>query len=137
MAATPGAFVVGVEYRKETSKARPDANLIAGNSIGFGGSTPIDAQYDVKEAYAELKLPLVSDMSFVQELNLEGGVRYADYKNKLKTLGVGNSYSNWRWKLGGDWKPVNDLRVLVMYPRSVRARTKTGSAAGREQMGKQ
>src|SRR3546814_909275 len=121
MAATPGAFVVGVEYRKETSKARPDANLIAGNSIGFGGSTPIDAQYDVKEAYAELKLPLVSDMSFVQELNLEGGVRYADYKNKVKTLGVGNSYSNWSWKLGGDWKPVNDLRVRVMYQRSVRA----------------
>ena len=121
MAAAPGAFVVGVEYRKETSKARPDANLIAGNSIGFGGSTPIDAQYDVKEAYAELKLPLVSDMSFVQELNLEGGVRYADYKNKVKTLGVGNSYSNWSWKLGGDWKPVDDLRVRVMYQRSVRA----------------
>src|SRR3546814_20111772 len=60
-------------------------------------------------------------MSFVQELNLEGGVRYADYKNKVKTLGVGNSYSNWSWKLGGDWKPVNDLRVRVMYQRSVRA----------------
>src|SRR3546814_19241694 len=60
-------------------------------------------------------------MSFVQELNREGCGRYADYKNKVKTLGVGNSYSNGSWKLGGDWKPVNDLRVRVMYQRSVRA----------------
>lgn len=121
MASKPGAFVVGVEYRKETSKARPDANLIAGNSIGFGGSSVIDAQYDVKEAYAELKLPLVNDTPFIQELNLEGGVRYADYKNKVKTLGTGNSYSNWSWKLGGDWKPINDLRIRAMYQRAVRA----------------
>src|SRR3546814_21048756 len=95
MAATPGAFVVGVEYRKETSKARPDANLIAGNSIGFGGSTPIDAKYDVKEAYAELKLPLVSDMSFVQVLNLEGGVR------KYRKTGVEGKSVSVQVDLGG------------------------------------
>ena len=121
MAGKPGAFVVGVEYRKETSKARPDANLAAGNSIGFGSSTPIDAQYDVKEAYGEIKLPLVTDSPFVQELSLEGGVRYADYKNKVKTLGVSNSYTNWSWKLGGDWKPIDDIRFRVMYQRAVRA----------------
>lgn len=120
-AGKPGAFVVGLEYRKETSKARPDQNLIEGNSIGFGSSTPIDAQYDVKEAYAELKLPIVSDVAFARELNLEAGVRYAKYKNRVKTLGVGNSYSNWSWKVGGDWKPVDDLRIRAMYQRAVRA----------------
>ncbi len=75
----------------------------------------------MKEAYAELKIPLVNDVSFVQELNLEAGVRYADYKNKIKTLGVSNSFSNWSWKLGGDWKPIDDLRIRVMYQRAVRA----------------
>lgn len=120
-ASKPGAFVIGFEYRKETSKARPDDNLVAGNSIGFGSSTPIDAQYDVWEGYGEVKLPILSDMSFAQELNLEAGVRYADYKNEIKTLGTGNSYTNWSWKLGGDWKPVDAVRFRVMYQRAVRA----------------
>ncbi|MEZ5655263.1 MAG: TonB-dependent receptor [Sphingobium sp.] len=121
MASKPGAFVVGIEYRKETAEANPDINLVQGNSIGFGSSTPIDAEFRVWELYSEVKLPIVSDVPFVEELNLEGGVRYADYKNKVNSLGVGNSFTNWSWKIGGDWKPVESLRFRAMYQRAVRA----------------
>lgn len=120
-ASKPGAFVIGAEYRKETSKASPDQNLVQGNSIGFGSSTPVDAEYEVLELYSELKVPLVSDVAFAREINFEAGVRYADYKNKVKTLGVGNSFTNWSWKIGGDWKPVDSLRFRAIYQRAVRA----------------
>ena len=130
VASRPAAFVVGVEYRKETANANPDNNLRTGNSIGFGSATPLDAGIEVKEIYGELKVPLLADMPFVNALNLEAGFRYSDYKNKttIDATGTGgtinrfsNSFSNWTWKVGADWEPVDALRLRAMYNRSVRA----------------
>ena len=126
-ASKPGAFVVGLEYRREKAVANPDANLRAGNSIGFGSSTPLTAKFNVKEAYAELKLPILDDMPFVHSLGLEAGVRYSKYKNATTIDNGGvisnfaNSFTNWTWKLGGDWEPIPDIRFRAMYQRAVRA----------------
>jgi outer membrane receptor protein involved in Fe transport len=123
----PGAFVVGLEYRREKGSSNPDENLRVGNSIGFGATTPLTAKYNVKEAYAELKLPIITDMPFVQSLGLEAGVRYSKYKNATAIdngttiTNFSNSFSNWTWKLGGDWEPIDDIRFRVMYQRAVRA----------------
>lgn len=126
----PAAFVVGVEYRKEDATANPDSNLRIGNSIGFGASSPIDAQIEVKEVYGELKVPLLEDMTLVRSLNLEAGVRYSDYSNKTTVDATGsggvvtrasNGFTNWTFKFGGDWEPVDSLRFRAMYQRAVRA----------------
>ncbi len=126
----PAAFVAGVEYRKEKATANPDQNLRVGNSIGFGSSSPIDAQIEVKEVYGELKMPLLADKPFVQSLGLEAGIRYSDYSNKTTIDATGsngvlsrasNSFTNWTYKIGGDWEPVRALRVRAMYQRAVRA----------------
>ena len=110
-----GAYVVGVEYRREKTEAHPDENLIQGNAPGFGSSTPVDAQFTVKEAYAELKLPIL-DM-----LSVEGGIRYADYKNKDSLTGDGRGFTNTSWKVGADFEPVEDIRFRATYQRAVRA----------------
>lgn len=121
LAARPGAFVVGAEYRREDYQASPDANLAAGNSIGFGSSTPVDATYDVREVYAEINIPLIENTAFFESLSIEGGVRYSDYKNEVTTLGVENSYSNWSYKLGADWEIVDGFRLRGSFQRAVRA----------------
>ncbi|MBV7255494.1 TonB-dependent receptor [Pacificimonas sp. WHA3] len=118
---TPGAFVVGAEYRKEDYEAIPDDNLAQGNSIGFGSSTPVNANYDVKEVYGEINIPILEDRPFFESLSIEGGVRYSDYQNEVTTLGVSNSFSNWSYKIGAEWSPVSDLRFRAAFQRAVRA----------------
>ena len=126
----PAAFVLGVEYRKETGNANPDINLRTGNSIGFGSSSPVDAKIDTKEVYGELKVPLVADASFAKSLGLELGFRYSGYHSSatVDNTGTGgvitsnkNSFNNFTFKAGADWEPVDSLRFRVMYQRAIRA----------------
>ena len=130
VAAHPAAFVLGAEYRRERATANPDNNLRTGNSIGFGSSTPLQAQIDVKEVYGELKVPLIADAPFFQELELEAGVRYSAYKNSTSVDNTGtggvinnfkNSFNNLTFKIGGGWKPVDSIRIRAMFQRAVRA----------------
>jgi iron complex outermembrane recepter protein len=126
----PAAFVLGAEYRREKGVNTPDLDFILGNAIGYGSSSLVNADYNVKEVYGELKVPLLRDISFAQELGLEAGFRYSNYRNKTTVdsrplngiiNSYANSFSNWTFKIGGDWKPVDALRFRVMYQRAVRA----------------
>lgn len=110
-----GGVVVGAEYRAEAAVARPDNNLVTGNSIGFGSSTPINAELSVRELYGEAKLPIFDIFS------IEGGIRYASYKNRDNLTGEGNSFKNTSWKLGADFEPFDGLRFRASYQRAVRA----------------
>jgi len=105
------AFAVGAEYRKEESEFRPDALSIAGISSG-NASAPSDGEYDVWETYAEVNVPLLSGMDFVDYLGVDAAVRYADYS----TVG-----SVWSYKFGGEYAPIADLRIRSTYARAVRA----------------
>nr|WP_250893890.1 TonB-dependent receptor [Croceibacterium selenioxidans] len=110
-----GGLVGGVEYRKEHSTANPDENLIQGNAPGFGSSTPIDAQIEIKEVYGEAKLPIFDIAS------IEAGIRYADYQNRDNLTGQGNKFNTTSWKIGGDIEPIDGIRLRAMYQRAVRA----------------
>lgn len=113
-------FAVGVEYRKEQGKARPDANYEAGIAPGFGSSSRVDADYSVKEAFIEARLPIVEDRPFFHALTLEAGFRYSDYSSNVNGA-AGNSFSNQTWKIGGEWAPVEDFRFRALYARAARA----------------
>lgn len=110
-----GGVVAGVEYRKERTKQNPDENLIQGNAPGFGSSTPIDAEIEIKEIYGEARIP-VFDL-----VTLEGGIRYSDYKNHDNLTGQGNSFKTTSYKFGGDVEPIPGFRARAMYQRAVRA----------------
>ncbi|MDT9600943.1 TonB-dependent receptor domain-containing protein [Sphingosinicella rhizophila] len=110
-----GGLVGGVEYRREGSKANPDENLIQGNAPGFGSSTPIDAEIEVKEIYGEVKIPILDIAS------IEGGIRYSDYQNRDNLTGQGNSFKTTSYKFGGDIEPIPGIRARAMYQRAVRA----------------
>lgn len=108
----PAAISVGVEYRRETGRTTVDPLYASGDLIYYGQGQNIAGRYSTKEAYTEIKMPLVQDKPFFYALDLEGGFRYSDYSN------VGSVYT---YKGGGDWSPVEGVRFRGIYQRAVRA----------------
>ncbi len=108
------SFAVGGEYRKETLSARDDGLAVTGllDQVFSAGFQPIDAEFDVYEAYAEVLAPILVDKPFAKALNLEFAVRFSDYS----TIGATTA-----WKVGGDWSPTENLRFRTTRSRSVRA----------------
>jgi outer membrane receptor protein involved in Fe transport len=104
----PIGFVAGVEYRKETSRYTPD-NVTGTpvNPAASGGS------FDVKEAYAELKLPLLQDVAGAERLELTASGRVSDYNTKVGTKGS--------WGVGALYQPIKDITLRASYAKSVRA----------------
>jgi outer membrane receptor protein involved in Fe transport len=107
-------FAVGAEYRKMSSEFIPDTALSSGDVIGFNAGLPTEGSYDVKEAFAELRLPIISDASFFHDLELNAAARYSDYS--LDAVG-----GTWTYAGGIMWAPVRDITFRGQYQRAVRA----------------
>ena len=109
----PVGFSVGAEYRKETNAYDLDDTTQAGyafyNAIPAFTSKP----FEVKEAYAEVAVPLLKDKPFFQELTLTGSARVSDYKNRVGTV--------WTYAGGVDWAPFRDLRFRAAYSKAIRS----------------
>lgn len=107
----PVGLAVGVEYRDLDGRFDPDPVVQA----GFSSDIPAQATrggYDVKEAYAELNVPLLSNTPFFQLLELNGAVRYSDYSTSGSTT---------TFKGAVNWKPFDDLRLRASYAEGFRA----------------
>lgn len=113
------AFAIGAEYRRYTASQESDLLSQSGDLGGAGGAAPnIDGAYDVREAFAELVLPLIQDRPFFEDLTLEAGIRYSDYKIEAP----GNpGFNTTTWKAGGSWTPVDALKIRGNYAHAVRA----------------
>jgi iron complex outermembrane receptor protein len=113
----------GLEYRKESLTLNTDTAFSTGDLAGQGGATlGVSGSFDVREAFAELRIPLVSDRPFFQELSFGAGYRYSDYKVPATAANPGgNSFSTDTYKFEADWAPVRDIRFRASYNRAVRA----------------
>lgn len=104
-------LAVGAEYRSEKSSDDWDADTNIGNTLGnFLSDTR--GKFNVKDVFAEVDAPLLSDQPFAHYLGLKGAVRYDDYST------IGGVFS---WQVGAEWAPVRDIRFRGMYSRSSRA----------------
>ena len=104
---------VGGEYRSESAVFSPDLASQQGNAEGAGGATvPVAGNYNVKEVFTEVGIPLLEHKPMAESLGLEAGYRYSDYSLGFKT----NTY-----KFGAEWAPVSDFRMRASYSRAVRA----------------
>lgn len=109
--AGPLGIAVGVEYRKESSFSDNDA--LTNQGLNAGNVLPdTSGAFDVAEAFAEVKVPILADTPFFQLLEVGGAVRISDYS----TVGSVVSYN-----VTGTWQPVDDLRIRGTYARAVRA----------------
>lgn len=109
--AGPVGLALGVEYRDLDGRFDPDPVVQA----GFSSDIPAQATsggYNVKEAYAELNVPLLSDTPFFNLLEVNGAVRFSDYSTSGSTT---------TFKGGVNWKPFADLRLRATYAEGFRA----------------
>lgn len=105
-------FVVGVEYRDEQGDNEFDPAIRAGQTFNQGTRRPFSGEFNVKEVFGEVRLPILRDIPLVRELNLEAAYRYSDYS----TTGGTDAY-----KIGGDWAVTDDIRFRGSYQSVVRS----------------
>ncbi len=108
----PVRFAVGGEYRKEKTASTPSAFAQGGFFDGGNQTLPSGGQFDVKEAYGEINIPLLSHLRFAEDLSFGGAVRYSDYS----TIG-----STVTWKVDGAYSPIKDITFRGTLSRAVRA----------------
>lgn len=105
-------FAVGLEYRAIDYSDVPPEGVQTGSLLGGNSAGPVHGGYDVKEVFAELRVPVLADKPFAHYLGLEGGYRYSDYSTGQQTD---------TWKAGGEWAPTEWLRFRALQQRAVRA----------------
>jgi outer membrane receptor protein involved in Fe transport len=122
-AESPLGYAVGVEFRREKGEAKPDKNFEDSLGPGFGSSSPVDAEIEIREVFGELLIPLVANAPLAHSINFETGIRYARYENVVTTPDgtTDNTFYNDTYKFGADWSPVEQLRFSATYQRAVRA----------------
>jgi outer membrane receptor protein involved in Fe transport len=117
----PLAWAFGAEYREESSESRPDPLETAGATFG-NVILPNSGEFDVKEVFGELNLPLLTGKRGAQELSLDAAYRYSDYST------IGNTNT---WKLGAQWAPIQAVTFRATVAEAVRA-PNIGEAFGAE-----
>lgn len=132
--AGPVTVAIGGEYRSQklklTSNSDPALLDTAAERdeffAGLRGVSPTalrffllntgvaDGKSTVKEAFAEIAIPVLKDMAFFRALDINAAGRITDYSTSgtVKT-----------WKLGATWKPIDDLLLRVTRSRDIRAPT--------------
>lgn len=105
-------FAAGAEYRRNSYDFSPDPLLVNLDLVNAQATNASKGATTVKELYVELLAPLLRDMPFVDELNLDVAYRYSDYDS------VGGVHT---YKASLDWKPNDWLRARGGYQRAIRA----------------
>jgi iron complex outermembrane recepter protein len=104
-------FALGAEYREEKSNDVPSAEDRAG--LTFGNIIePTKGDFDVKEVFAEIDVPLLADLPYVQSLSVDAAIRLSDYST------IGNATT---WKLGAVWQPIDDITLRATTAEATRA----------------
>lgn len=109
--AGPVGIAFGGEYRKEKSRFEQDA-LGASGALFINPIGTREGEFSVKEAYGEIRVPILKDMPFAKDLSFEAAGRLADYT----TIGGTDQY-----RLVLNWAPVEDIRFRASEATAVRA----------------
>lgn len=109
--AGPLAIAGGVEYRKEVSSFVQDP-LSASGALFFNAVGTRAGRYDVKEAFGEVRIPILRDVPFAKELSVELAGRLANYSS----IGGTDQY-----RIHAEWAPFKDIRFRATQSTAVRA----------------
>ncbi|MGX7953220.1 TonB-dependent receptor domain-containing protein [Tsuneonella sp. HG249] len=110
--AGPVGAVIGVEYRKDKIDSQPDFVASNGLLASFFSDLGASGSKDIKEAFAELDIPLQANKPGVRELNLNVSGRVTDEE----FYGTNFTYS-----IKAGWRPVDPLLFKFSYGTSFRA----------------
>lgn len=108
--AGPVSLATGAEWRRESVNGVVDPIYSAG--WRNGNFLVSKGDYNVKEGFIEIVVPLAKDTTFLHSLEFNGAIRATDYS----TSGYVTT-----WKAGGTWEPVPDIRFRATRSRDIRA----------------
>lgn len=116
-ARSPINMAVSLEQRKMTASTKSDsASQIQAEVLGTGAPTPDrTGTFSLREASAEMLIPLVKDKPLMHSLGLELGYRHSEFENAGRKQDYGS------YKYGGEWEPIKSLRVRGMVQKATRA----------------
>jgi len=109
--AGPLSAAFGIENRHNEGRFDPDPIVAAGFSSDIPAQ-PASGEIEVREAYAEFRIPILSNASFAQELTASLAARIFDYS----TSGQDSTF-----QAGLRWKPVDDVLVRLNWGEGFRA----------------
>lgn len=109
--AGPVSLALGAEYRDESTKVTVDP-LSQSSGYLLGNAKAIKGDYDVKEAFGEVVVPLLKDQPFAETLEFNGAVRFTDYSTSDTVT---------TWKAGLTYQPFSALRFRAARSRDIRA----------------
>ena len=118
----PIGIAVGATYREDKINDTPGEITLAGNAWQVTSAGITAGKSETKEAFGEIKLPILSDVPFFQNLELTAAGRITNVRAIRASDGFTDSDNgNWTYKLGLNWE-VNDLlRLRGTYGTSFRA----------------
>ncbi|HEY9236474.1 MAG TPA: TonB-dependent receptor [Phenylobacterium sp.] len=109
-------FAIGADYRANEYTFTPDSqlNLPGGVSDVLGYSVLRDAagSVDTYELFGEVLVPILKDLPFIQQFNVNLGYRFSDYSS----VGAISTY-----KADFEWEVVDAVRLRGGYNRAIRA----------------
>lgn len=112
LGAGPVQIAVVADWRRNVYDYVPDSDLRAQNIEAVIASAPASGRISVKEAAAQIDIPLLADRPFVRELGIGAAVRISDYS----ASGSVTSY-----EFDARWRPISPLLIRGSYQRAVRA----------------
>ncbi len=101
---------LGFETREEHYSNSP--NELVAEGFGPNPQQPTGGGYDVKSLYGEFQVPVLKDVPFVKNLDVNGSARFDDYSN------FGGQTT---WKVGINYEVTQDLRFRAAYATAIRA----------------
>ncbi|MGX4641544.1 TonB-dependent receptor domain-containing protein [Massilia sp. SYSU DXS3249] len=116
-------LAVGIEHREVKGYDIPDQFSQSGYSTNLSGQATI-GRYSVREAYAELNVPVLKNKPFAELLSFNLATRHSDYSN----FGVTNNS-----KASFMWKPVKDVLFRGTWAEGFRAPTVDDVSGGGSQ----
>jgi iron complex outermembrane receptor protein len=91
---------------------RPGPDQRRPGALFFNAIGTRAGEYDSKDAYGEIRVPIFKDLKWTYDLSVEAAGRISDYS----TIGTAK-----QWRLAGEWAPIRDIRFRANKGTSVRA----------------
>lgn len=110
----PIGFVIGAEHREDDLFFKADPQVELGYTFYNALQTFNAEKSKVNEAFGEIRLPILKDRPFFNELEVSAAARVSDYS-------IGNTGTVWAYNGSAVWSPFDGLRFRGNYGRSVRA----------------
>ncbi|WP_285711824.1 TonB-dependent receptor domain-containing protein [Erythrobacter oryzae] len=118
----PLAVALGASIREDKINDTPGEITLAANAWGASASGITAGKSLTTEAFAEVNLPILSDMKFIEELTLSGAGRVTNVKATRASDGrEDEDNGNWTYKIGLNWTVTDWLRFRGSFGTSYRA----------------